>query len=294
MLAYHFGYGAHAPARPGKRLRPRLVVEAALAEGAPEKAAYHAAAAIELLHNYSLIHDDIEDRDELRRGRATLWAKYGLPQALNAGDALCALSFLTLAGAAQYHCAERVLRMVSVLHEAHAEMCDGQSLDLAFEDAAVVGLDLYNTMIAAKTAALFGAACELGALCSAAPEETIARYREAGRAFGLAFQIRDDELGVVATSDATGKVAGNDIARRKWTFPIVWALGGRASPARDRLAGAYSGKEPLDPPAVAVVVEALRETGAIEAARRAVAEHLRVVERHPPGSVRDLLLESLN
>lgn len=294
MLAYHFGYGAHAPARRGKRLRPRLVLEVARAEGATADEAHDAAAAIELLHNYSLIHDDIEDRDELRRGRATLWTKYGLPQALNAGDALCALSFLTLAGAARHHPPERVLRMVRVLHEAHAVMCDGQSLDLAFESATEVGLECYNAMIAAKTAALFGAACELGALGSAADDETIARYRETGRAFGLAFQIRDDEFGICATSDATGKISGNDIARRKWTFPIVWALAGSPSPARDRIAAAYAGKEALDAAAVAAVVEALHETGAIEAAHRAVAKYLSVVERHPSGNVRDLLLESLD
>ena len=294
MLAYHFGYGEHGPARRGKRLRPRLVLEVARAEGASPGEAHDAACAIELLHNYSLIHDDIEDRDELRHGRATLWAKYGLPQALNAGDALCALSFLTLAGAVRHHSPERVLCMVRTLHEAHAVMCDGQSLDLAFESATEVALDRYTAMIEAKTAALFGAACELGALCSAASDDAIVRYREIGRAFGLAFQIRDDELGICASSDATGKISGNDIARRKWTFPIVWALAGSPSPARKRIAQAYSGKESLDAARVGNVVEALYETGAIEAARRAVAEQLSVVERHPPGNVRDLLLESLN
>lgn len=293
MLEYHFGYGEHAPARSGKRLRPRLILAVAVAEGVPERAVYEVAAAVEFLHNYSLIHDDIEDHDELRRGRKTLWAKYGLPQALNAGDALCALSFITLANAAVHHSPPRVLRMVRVLHEAHAEMCEGQSLDLAFEGAAVVGVELYNTMIAAKTAALFGAACELGALCTAADDDTIARYRQVGRAFGMAFQIRDDELGISASTDATGKISGNDIARRKWTFPVVWALGGKTSDARERVERAYSGSEPMEASEVAAVAQALREAGAIEAARRAVAEHLGVVERHPRGDVRDLLLESL-
>ncbi|MDP9111606.1 MAG: polyprenyl synthetase family protein [Candidatus Eremiobacteraeota bacterium] len=270
-----------------------MILAVASAEGIAEHRVYEVAAAIELLHNYSLIHDDIEDHDELRRGRKTLWAKYGLPQALNAGDALCALSFITLADAAVHHPPARVLRMVRVLHEAHAEMCEGQSLDLAFEGAELVGVDLYDRMIAAKTAALFGAACELGALCTAANDDTIARYRKMGRAFGMAFQIRDDELGISASTDDTGKISGNDIARRKWTFPVVWALGGTASDARHRVERAYSGSEPMAAPEVAAVAKALRETGAIEAARRAVAEHLGVVERHPPGDVRDLLLESL-
>ncbi len=162
MLQYHFGYGEHGPARRGKRLRPRLLLGVALAQGATIESALDAAAAIEILHNYSLVHDDIEDRDELRHGRQTLWSVFGIPQALNAGDALCALSFLVLMRARAHHRDERVLQMVLALHEAHATMCDGQSLDLAFERRPHVGLEEYEAMIGAKTAALFGASSQLG------------------------------------------------------------------------------------------------------------------------------------
>lgn len=293
MVCYHFGYGEHGPARRGKRLRPRLLLEVARAQGAAEEDALDAAAAIEILHNYSLVHDDIEDGDELRHGRRTLWSVYGVPQALNAGDALCAISFLVLMNAAQRHPGERVLRMVRALHEAHATMCDGQSLDLAFERAAHVDLAEYHQMIGAKTAALFGASSELGALCSPCAEEHAMRYRQLGRAYGLAFQIRDDVLGIWASVDATGKITGNDIARRKWTFPVVWALAQRPSPDRERIARAYAGKEALDPHAVREVVEALAALGAQEAANRAIAEQLGVVESHPVARVRDFLLRSL-
>ena len=300
MLFYHFGYGAHGPARRGKRLRPRLLLRVTEAEGGSIENALDAAAAVEILHNYSLVHDDIEDGDELRHGRRTLWAVYGIPQALNAGDALCAVSFLVLLNATARHADNRVLRMVRALHEAHATMCDGQSLDLAFERATHVDLDEYHRMIGAKTAALFGASSELGALCAPCDEHSVLRYRELGRAYGLAFQIRDDVLGIWGTVDSTGKVTGNDIARRKWTFPVVWALSRPPSAARDRIAHAYAhalrdkrNEAVLDEETVTGVVDALDALGAREAANAAIGEHLAVVERHPVASVRDFLLSSL-
>ncbi|MEO6914190.1 MAG: polyprenyl synthetase family protein [Candidatus Baltobacteraceae bacterium] len=293
MLLYHFGYGDHGPARHGKRLRPRLLMEIAQADGGGVADALDAAAAIEFLHNYSLIHDDIEDRDELRHGRQALWVKYGLAQAVNAGDALCAISFLALLEARQHHGPERVVRMVHALHDAHLIMCDGQSLDIAFESARKVDLAQYFKMIGAKTAALFGAACELGALCSEASDATIASARELGRHFGLGFQILDDVLGIWADSAATGKLPAIDIARRKWTYPVVWALSGPASSARNAIARAYAASAPLEARDVSTVVEALDSLGARSAANTAIAEHLDFVERYPVGDVRNFLLGSL-
>ena len=239
------------------------------------------------------MHDDIEDNDELRRGRRTVWAVYGIPQALNAGDALCAISFLALTNSVSRHPEERVLRMVRALNEAHATMCDGQSMDLGYERAPEVDLAAYNRMIGAKTAALFGASSQLGALCAPCDSDAVMRYRELGRAFGMAFQIRDDVLGIWGTLDATGKVSGNDIARRKWTFPVVWSLAQPDSAARDRIAAAYARGERLDSGTVASVIDALDQLGAREAANQAAAEHLSLVERHPVAAVRDFLLNSL-
>jgi len=289
LLAYHFGYGAYGPARRGKRLRPTFVATVAQAEGADVESAIDAAVALEMLHNYSLIHDDIEDRDELRHGRPTLWARAGVPQALNAGDALCALSFLALCNAGAHHASARIVRMVHALHRAHLTMCDGQSLDLQFERELHVDLAAYTTMIAGKTAALFAAAGELGALCADA-DDAIAGYRALGGAYGLAFQIADDVLGIWADTDATGKRSGTDIARRKWTYPVAWALSGPESSARTVVAEAYGRDEALGEADVARVVAALDALGAREAAQRASAEHLALIERHPQGGVRDFLL----
>ncbi|HEY5256772.1 MAG TPA: polyprenyl synthetase family protein [Candidatus Baltobacteraceae bacterium] len=293
MLDYHFGYGRYPANRRGKRLRPQLVLRVAADLGADAARALDAAAAVEILHNYSLVHDDIEDRDELRHGRPTLWAQFGVAQALNAGDAMCAISFLTLARAHAELASQSVLHMIVALHRAHRVMCDGQAADLRFEGEPLVGLAEYEAMIAAKTAALFGAACELGAYCGGADGDAAAGYRELGAAFGMAFQIRDDVLGIWASADATGKTAANDIARRKWTFPVVWALGQEPGTARSAVASAYAGGGPIPADAAARVVAALEELGAREAARRAIAEHLGRIERYASGAVGDFLRESL-
>lgn len=293
MLLYHFGYGDYGPGRTGKRLRPQIVMRTALGGGAALDAALDAAASIEILHNYSLVHDDIEDRDELRHGRQTLWSRYGVPQAINAGDAMCAQSFLTLARAREHHPAERVLAMIAALHGAHRTMCDGQSLDLGFEKARVVDLSGYEQMIACKTAALFEAAGILGAHCAQLGTEETDNYARVGRAYGIAFQIRDDVLGIWGSTAATGKVSGNDLARRKWTYPVVWALGQPESAARDVVARAYAGGEALDPATVAAVAQALEALGAREAATRAVAEPMAVVEGLHDRALREYLLETL-
>jgi geranylgeranyl diphosphate synthase type I len=262
-------------------------------EGGALDGALDAAASIEILHNYSLVHDDIEDRDELRHGRPTLWSRYGVAQALNAGDAMCAISFLTLARAQRFHSADRTLAMIVALHAAHQVMCAGQAADLAFENAASVALADYESMIAGKTAALFGAACELGAYCSAAPPDRVSEYGQVGRAFGMAFQIQDDVMGIWGTADATGKNVAHDIVRRKWTFPVVWALAQVPSAARTLVADAYARGGEISPTQAAQVAAALDELGAREAARRAIAEHLARIEGHRAGSVGDFLLKSL-
>ncbi|HVA28409.1 MAG TPA: polyprenyl synthetase family protein [Candidatus Baltobacteraceae bacterium] len=293
MLLYHFGYGKYGPARAGKRLRPQIVMRTALAHERQLQAALDAAAAIELLHNYSLVHDDIEDRDELRHGRKTLWSRYGVPQAINTGDAMCAQSFLALARASDHHPADRVLAMIATLHRAHRVMCDGQSLDLEFENATYVDLPAYERMIACKTAALFEAAFVLGAHCAQLDPEATARYARVGHAYGMAFQIRDDISGIWGSAESTGKTSGNDLARRKWTYPVVWAIGQPESAAREVVAKAYAGGGGLDARAVAFVGDALETLGAQEAAARAIAEPMAVVKGLPDQALREYLLETL-
>ncbi len=130
--------------------------------------------------------------------------------------------------------------MIALLHEAHAVMCEGQSLDLHFESQRTVDLPGYYRMIECKTAQLFDASCRLGAYAAGCDDPTIDAYGAVGRAYGMAFQIRDDVAGIWSTVDETGKIATSDIARRKWTFPVVWAIAQPPSPARTAVADAYS------------------------------------------------------
>ncbi|MEO6836274.1 MAG: polyprenyl synthetase family protein [Candidatus Tumulicola sp.] len=294
MLLCHFGYGRYGPARRGKRLRPQMVMRVATSERADVDNALDAAVAVEIFHNYSLVHDDIEDRDELRHGRRTLWSAYGVAQAINAGDAMCALSFLSLERAAGFVEARRVLHMIALLHEAHAVMCEGQSLDLRFETETRVDLDGYHRMIECKTAQLFDASCRLGAHAAGCDDETIASYGDVGRAYGMAFQIRDDVSGIWSSVDETGKITGSDVARRKWTFPVVWAIAQPRSLARDAVADAYALARPLAAPEVERVIAALDELRARQAARAAAAEHVAVIERHRNGELREFLLRTLD
>ncbi len=292
-LLRHFGYAPYGPARRGKRLRPQMVMRVAISEGAPLDHALDAAVAVEIFHNYSLVHDDIEDRDELRHGRPTLWSAYGIARAINAGDAMCALSFLSLEHAAEHLAARRVLQMLALLHEAHAVMCEGQSLDLYFESERSVALADYYRMIECKTAQLFDASCRLGAHSAGCDDSTIAGYGALGRAYGMAFQIRDDVAGIWSSVDETGKTVASDIARRKWTFPVVWAIAQPLSPARRVVADAYARGDPLDAATVERIVDALEALGAREAATQAAAQHLAVVERHSNGELREFLCGTL-
>jgi geranylgeranyl diphosphate synthase type I len=265
MIRYHFGYDETAK-KSGKRLRPQLLLRTALAEGGSLECALDAAVAIEILHNYSLVHDDIEDGDRLRHGRTTIWARFGIAQGINAGDALCALSYLTLLHEEAVVPSGSVLEMLHVLHEANLHMCEGQSLDIAFESLPSVTMAQYLEMISGKTGALFAASCELGALAAGCTPDRVVQYARLGRAYGRAFQIRDDVLGTWGSSDVTGKPSGADIARRKWSFPVVWALETPASPDRDIVAHAYGRGVPLDPAGVQAVIAALDRLGARAAA----------------------------
>jgi geranylgeranyl diphosphate synthase type I len=270
-LRYHFGLDDEKPRR-GKRLRPLMLLGVARTEAADDSQeqavsdALAAACAIELLHNFSLIHDDIEDGDELRHGRQTVWSRYGVPHGINAGDALSAVSYLSILASGRISAPERAAFMAARLQEAHLAMCWGQGLDISFEHAAHVTYDQYLEMIAGKTAALFGAACALGALAANAPPERVDAYARMGEAYGRAFQIQDDVQGIWGDQAATGKVAAADLRRRKWSFPIVWALSRPNTRARQNIAQAYALQPPLDEKAVSLVATSLNELGARDAA----------------------------
>jgi geranylgeranyl diphosphate synthase type I len=273
QIRYHFGFDDGAGgSRRGKRLRSRLVLEVAAEEGGEPGDAVHAACAVEIIHEFSLIHDDIEDGDRLRRGRETLWARYGAPHGINAGDALCSVAYLTLLDGSPAP-PDRRLAMNRALLAAHLAMCNGQGRDIAFESEPRVTMEDYRAMIGGKTAALFGAACELGALAAGTDARRAGAYARLGEAYGIAFQIEDDILGTWGDSATTGKPCG-DLAKRKWTFPVVWALAGPPSSARETIAAAYARGTELDPAGVTATVGALDRLGARDAASAAARAEL--------------------
>ncbi|BAL99633.1 MULTISPECIES: polyprenyl synthetase family protein [Caldilinea] len=229
MIHYHMGW-VDAEFRPvtlpaGKRLRPLLCLMACQEVGGDPVQALPAAAALEILHNFSLVHDDIEDGDERRRHRPTVWALWGIPQAINAGDAMFALAFAALQRlSARGVAPETVLAALQLFTETCVALTEGQHLDMAFEQRAWVSVDEYMRMIQGKTAALIGASVAIGGLIGGAAQGVDASLRRFGQSIGLAFQIQDDVLGVWGDPTVTGKAAGADILRRKKSLPLLHAL----------------------------------------------------------------------
>jgi geranylgeranyl diphosphate synthase type I len=234
MLRYHLGWvdTAFQPTthKAGKRLRPVFLLLAYEAQtyrtqGSNWQQALPAAAAIELLHNFTLIHDDIEDRDRTRRGRPTLWAVWGEPQAINAGDALFTLAYRSLFNLQTTQVPpETVLRAVNRYTDAVLHITEGQHLDLSFEAESEVDEATYLAMIRGKTAALLGLACELGGMLAGAPEARLTALREFGVELGIAFQMQDDWLGLWGNPEQTGKPVGSDLRNRKKTLPILHGI----------------------------------------------------------------------
>ncbi len=225
MLAYHLGLDDQEGPR-GKRLRPLLGLLAFKSLGGDYHRTLPAAAAVELGHNFSLVHDDIEDSDRERRHRPTLWALWGVPLAINAGDALFALSRLALYRLMEdeEYEPQKLLDMMRVYDETCLALCEGQYLDISFERRTDVTVDEYMEMITKKTAALIGASIETGAMMASDDPDVVAAYRRFGHDLGIAFQIADDLKGSFWASSESGKAAAGDIRKRKKTFPVVWAL----------------------------------------------------------------------
>ena len=309
MLAYHLGVdGSGAPR--GKRIRPLLGVLAYQSLTGDYRKALPGAAALELGHNFSLVHDDIEDADTERHHRPTLWAIWGIPLAINAGDALFALSRLAIYRLMDGFSDHRVLELMRVYDETCLALCEGQYLDIAFERRADVTVEAYLEMIGKKTAALIGGSVRAGAIL-ATDDDTIAdAYQRFGYALGMAFQMADDVKGTFWPSTDSGKVQAGDVRKRKKTLPIVWALQNASVGERDRLTQIYhdgvpatDGRRPgptvtapLSDEDVAEVLEILERCGAREQtlaeARRYRDQALELLEALPcpPTGKRELAI----
>lgn len=238
MMQYHMGWldadFNSVSAKGGKHIRPLLVLLTAVSAGGDWRQALPAAAAVELLHNFSLIHDDIEDNSPTRRGRETLWHVWGIPLAINAGDAMFAIAHLALNRLMNRGVpAEVVVQALRRFDETCLELTQGQQADMQFETRAEVTVDEYLAMIRGKTSVLLALCAELGALIAGCPAETVAHYAQFGLNLGLAFQVQDDILGIWGDEALIGKSATSDIETRKKTLPVLYGLS--QSPALQEL-----------------------------------------------------------
>jgi geranylgeranyl diphosphate synthase, type I len=242
MMRYHLGWidekGSPVKGKAGKALRPALCCFSCEAAGGDYRKALPAAAALELVHNFSLIHDDIQDNDRERRHRATVWAVWGMPQAINAGNAM-----RVLANSALRHLkgisTEKQVRLHELLDEISLSLIEGQYLDIGYEKRFDITVEDYITMINGKTVALLAGSMEIGALLGTDVEAEVGNFKETGRNLGLAFQIRDDILGIWGDSEETGKSTGSDIRRRKKSYPVVFALENTGGAAKTELVSIY-------------------------------------------------------
>jgi geranylgeranyl diphosphate synthase type I len=268
MLAYHMGWEGEGagPDAQGKRIRPLLVLLCAESCGTGMwQRALPAAAAVELVHNFSLIHDDIEDNSPLRRGRPTLWTKWGIAQAINTGDSLFTIAHLTTLRLAETSSPAVALEATRIVQQTCLHLTQGQFLDIGYADRADLTPADYWPMVAGKTAALLACCTELGALVAGSAERE--HYREFGRLLGLAFQAQDDLLGIWGNVALTGKSAESDLVEGKKSLPVLYGLSYHKDFARRWASG------PITPGEVSALAAQLEAEGA-RAATQSDADRL--------------------
>jgi geranylgeranyl diphosphate synthase type I len=248
---------AHLIVNGGKRLRPYLVIKSCQMLGGSARQAMPAAAAIEMIHNFTLVHDDIMDNDEMRHGVPTVHTKFGMPLAILAGDVLFSKAFETISidNVANNKVSSR---LVAKLADACVDVCEGQVLDIKMAEGKKIPLKAdYIKMIEKKTSALFEVSCAMGAICAGARAKDVANLASFGRNLGVAFQITDDFIGVLGDPRVTKKPVGNDLREGKKSLPILMAIQ-KADPKRKRAILKVFGNAKATKKDIIVAVEAMR------------------------------------
>lgn len=289
QMQYHLGWLDQqllpADGHPGKLLRPKLLLlsyELASAQEQPSSAhspelplrpALPAAAAVELAHNFTLLHDDIQDGDIERRHRPTVWSIWGVPQAILVGDAMLALTRLHLWRVLDEGVEPvTALELAKLLDTALLKLTEGQHLDISFEQQQQVSLASYEEMIGRKTACLMCCAIEMGATLGTHNREVIESLARFGHALGLAFQVRDDMLGIWATQAESGKLPAGDIYRRKKSLPVLHALQYAQPDDHETLAQLYHQDAPITPEQVQEVLAIFTRTRTREYCNQVLAQ----------------------
>ena len=237
----------------------------------PSRRRAPAAAAVELVHNFSLLHDDVEDASEHRHGRPTLWTFAGVAQAINTGDGMFTLARLAMHRLLETGIEERrVIESMRELDEACMRLVEGQYLDISYETRSAVTRDEYLAMAAGKTAAMFATPFAIGALLGGASGDVVAAFRQFGYHVGLAFQAMDDVLGIWGEPAVTGKPVGDDLGSRKMTYPVIVALEAPGELGKT-FASAYADTLHED---VAGLTSMVEDAGGREATERFIAQEV--------------------
>lgn len=250
----------------GKRLRATLPWLVAKAVGDTHSGLLDVGAAIEIIHNFTLVHDDIMDDDDIRRGRPAVHIAYDLPTAINAGDAMLAIAFEAMAVAEGIE-PELLPFLVKRIGRMVRKCSEGQQLDIEFEDRDVVSEDEYIEMINGKTAAMFLTCAEVGSHLAGADSDTIQYMHDWGLALGLCFQLMDDLIDVLSDSDTLGKPSGSDVAQGKRTLMVIHALRQPSSQSKDDLLDVLGKGDDVTADQVMLAHKALHDLGSIDYAR---------------------------
>lgn len=275
MQEYHLGWRnqALAPefADPGKLLRPVLTLMVSQMFGGSIPHTLPLAAGIQLLHDFSLIHDDIQDNSDLRRGRTTLWTIWGMPHGINAGDGMFVLAHMAIQRLQDVGVpAERVLHIIRRFERIILSICEGQYLDMSFEGNPHIGEADYLAMVERKTAVLLAACAELGALVANASASDAQHMYNFGIHLGLSFQMQDDILGIWGEAKETGKPDAADLLRRKLSLPVIYTLAREArSGALHQLYGRPAGQDD----GIAAAIASMNEHGAQQAVAALAQEY---------------------
>ena len=272
IMRYHLGWLGKdlkpADQYVGKRFRPTMCLLTYNALSGVYDKALAPAAALELIHNFSLIHDDIEDMDTERRHKPTVWKLWGVPHAINAGDGMHVMANLAALRLDEQNVTHsKIVDVMKILNQTVMELCEGQYLDMSFEGRTDVTTDMYLDMISRKTAALIEASTYIGAILATNDEGLSESFKNFGRKIGIAFQIVDDIIGIWQKTEDTGKPKASDIKNKKKNLPVLYAFEKASKKDREVLIGIYK-KEEMSDGDVNTILNILDEVNAKEESQK--------------------------
>ncbi len=272
IMRYHLGWLGKdlkpADQYVGKRFRPTMCLLTYNALSGVYDKALAPAAALELIHNFSLIHDDIEDMDTERRHKPTVWKLWGVPHAINAGDGMHVMANLAALKLDEQNVTHsKIVDVIKILNQTVMELCEGQYLDMSFEGRTDVTTDMYLDMISKKTAALIEASTYIGAILATNDERLSESFKNFGRKIGIAFQIVDDIIGIWQKTEDTGKPKASDIKNKKKNLPVLYAFEKASKKDREVLIEIYK-KDEMSDGDVNTILDILDEVDAREESQK--------------------------